>query len=134
HYSRRTRLEALLSPRQHAHAVAGAAHQHGFELVMTEHVAFDQRTFGEDWQLAMRYERRNAHDRIVAPVRAAVALPPGAADGVGAHAQPHAELENTGKRARRRHADHQALQNPETRIDLHDAHELEDEIDAHGAV
>src|SRR2546423_2555961 len=84
-------LEARAFPRQHAHAVAGAAHQHGFDLVMTEHVAFDQRTFGENRQLAMRYEWHNAHDRVVAPVRAAVALPPGAADSVGAHAQPHTE-------------------------------------------
>src|SRR4029077_15659300 len=98
------------------------------------HVALDQCAFGENRQLAMRYEWRDAHDRVVTPVRAAIALPPGAADGVGAHAKPHTELENAGKRARRGHADYQALQNPETGIDLHDAHELEDQFDAHGAV
>ena len=38
------------------------------------------------------------------------------------------------KRARRRHADDQALQDAEPRLDLHDAHELEHEVDGHHAV
>ena len=71
----------------------------------------------------MRHERRDAHDGVVAPIGSAIALPPRAADGVGAHAEPHAELEDAGKGAGRRHADDQALQDAEPRIDLHDAHE-----------
>src|SRR5262249_4481530 len=60
---------------------------------MAEHMAFHQRAFGEYRQLAVPHERRNAHDGVVTPVWAAIALPPGTADGVGAHAQPHAKLE-----------------------------------------
>src|SRR5262249_58398509 len=73
-------------------------------------------------------------DGVVAPVWPAIALPPGAADGVGAHAKPHAELEDAGKGAGRRHPDDQALHDAETRIDLHDPHELEHEVDGHHAV
>ena len=71
----------------------------------------------------MRHERRKPHDGVVAPVGSAIGLPPGAADGVGAHAEPHAELEDARERAGRRHADHQALQDAEPRIGLHHAHE-----------
>ena len=63
----------------------------------------------------MRDERREPDDRVVAPIGSAIALPPGAADRVGAHAEPHAELEDAGERAGRRQADDQALQNAELR-------------------
>src|SRR5262249_15067272 len=76
----------------------------------------------------------DAYDGVVAPVRSAIALPPGAADRVGAHAKPHAKLEDAGKGAGRRHPDYQALDDAEPRIDLHDAHELEHEVDGHHAV
>src|SRR5207249_12149471 len=85
-------------------------------------------------QLTMRHQLSDTPDVIVPPVRPAIALPPGAADGVGAHAQPHPELEDADKGAGRRHADHQALHDAEPRIDLHDAHELEHEVDGHHAV
>src|SRR5262249_5128962 len=101
---------------------------------MAEHMAFHHRAFGEYRQLAVPHERRNAHDGVVTPVWAAIALPPGTADGVGAHAQPHAKLEDARKGACRGHADDQRLQDPELRIDLHNAHELEHEVDAHDAV
>ena len=45
---------------------------------------------------------------------------------VGAHAEPHAELEDARERAGRRQADHEALQDAELRIDLHDAHHAQD--------
>src|SRR6516165_10441375 len=82
----------------------------------------------------MHRERGDAHDGVVAPVWSAVALPPGTADGVRAHAKQHAELEDAGKRAGRRHPDDQALHDAEPRIDLHDAHDLEHEVDGHHAV
>src|SRR5262249_50859676 len=127
-------LEARAFPRQHAHPVARAPHQHRFDLVVAEHVPLDQRAFSKHWQLTMRDEWVDAHDGVVAPVRPAIALPPGAADGVGAHAKPHAKLEDAGKGAGRRHPDYQALHDAEPRIDLHDAHELEHEVDGHHAV
>src|SRR5258708_4133936 len=117
-----------------ANHVARARHKNRLELAVAEHVAFDQRAFRKHRQLTMRHQWSDTHDGIMAPVRPAIALPPGAADGVGAHAQPHPELEDAGKGAGRRHADHQALHDAEPRIDLHDAHELEHEVDGHHAV
>ena len=72
--------------------------------------------------------------RVVAPIGPAIALPPGAADGVGAHAEPHAELEDARERAGRRHADHEALQDAEPRIGLHDAHQPQHRVGGHDAV
>src|SRR5262249_21316213 len=126
--------ERRAAPRQAAHPVARAPHQHRFDLVVAEHVALDQRAFRKHRQLTMRDKWGDAHDRVVAPVRPAIALPPGAADSVGAHAKPHAKLEDAGKGAGRRHPDYQALHDAEPRIDLHDAHELEHEVDGHHAV
>src|SRR5262249_20049939 len=111
-----------------------APHQHRFDLVVAEHVALDQRAVRKHRQLTMHRERGDAHDGVVAPVWPAIALPPGAADGVGVHAKPHAELEDAGKGAGRRHPHDQALHDAEPRIDLHDAHELEHEVDGHHAV
>src|SRR5262249_49735247 len=102
--------------------------------VMAQHIPFYQRAFGERRQLTVPHERRKAHDRVVAPIWSAIALPPGAADGVGAHAQPHAELENAGKGAGRWHSNDQRLQDPKAGSDLHDPLELEDEVRRHEAV
>ena len=65
-------------------------------------------------------------DRVVPPIGPAIGLPPRAADGVGAHAEPHAELEDAGEQARRRQADDESLQDAEPRIRLHDAHQTQD--------
>jgi hypothetical protein len=75
-----------------------------------------------------------ADRRVVSPIDAAIALPPGAADGVGAHAEPHAELENARERAGRRQADHQALQDADLAVRLHDAHQPQDGGGRHKAV
>ena len=84
------------------------------------------------WQCAMNgFE---PHRRVVAPIGTAVALPPGAADRVGAHAEPHAELEDARERAGRRHADHEALHDAEPRVRLHDAHEAQHRLGGHEAV
>ena len=102
---RRILLEARAFARQHAHRVTRASHQHRFDLVVAEDMTFDQRALAEHRQLTMGHERRDPHDGVVPPVRPAIALPPGTPDGVGAHAQPHPELKNAGKRAGRRHSD-----------------------------
>ena len=68
------------------------------------------------------------------PIRPAISLPPGGPHGVGAHAQSHAELEHPGKRARRGHADHERLQDADARLDLHHAHEPQQELDRHRTV
>ena len=57
---RRVLLEARAFFRQHAYLVAGLAHQHRLDLVVAEHVAFDERAVVEHRQLAMRHERRDA--------------------------------------------------------------------------
>src|SRR4051794_13052819 len=119
---------------QHAHFVAGPAHQHRLDLVVTQYITADQRALRQRRQLAMRDERRQSDDGIVAPVGAAVALPPRAADRVGAHAEPHAELENARERAARRYPGDEALQNAELRISLHDAHEANNALRSHQAV
>src|SRR5205085_62319 len=78
--------------------------------------------------VAMRDERCEADDRIVAPIWTAVALPPRAAERVGTHPEPHTELEDARECAARRHADHEALQDTELRLDLHDAHHAQDRV------
>ena len=131
--SRRILLEARPFLRQHPHLVTRLAHEHGFDLIVAEHMALD-RAFLQHRQIAVRHERGKANDGIMPPVRSAIALPPGTADRVGAHAEPHAELKDTGKGARGWHTDHQRLQNAQPRIDLHDAHQFEHELHGHDAV
>ena len=131
---RRVLLPAEILLRQHAHLVAGAPHQRRLDLVVAQHMAAEHAVAGQRRDVAMRDERREPDRRVVAPIRAAVGLPPGAADGPGAHAEPHAELEDARERAGRRQADHQPLQDAELRIGLHDAHEAQDRGRGHEAV
>ena len=60
-------------------------------------------------QVTVFVERLDAHHRVVAPERPAVAHPPRLPHGVAAHTKAHAELEHTGEGRRRRHADHETL-------------------------
>src|SRR6185437_16735063 len=68
------------------------------------------------------------------PIGAAIALPPGAADRVRAHSEPHAKLKNSSKSARRRQANHQALQDPDLRICFHQTNETQDCVGSHKTV
>ena len=115
--------------RQHPHAVTGAAHQHRLKLVVAENVIIVQRR-----QLAMCDERPKPQHGVVPPIGTAIALPPGVADGVGAHAEPHAELEQARESAGRRQTDNESLQNAEIGVGLHDAHEPQDGVGGHEAV
>ena len=82
----------------------------------------------------MGHERREPQHRVVAPIGPAIALPPGAADGVGAHAKPHAELKDARERAGRGKAHDQPLENAEIGIGLHDANETENGFRRHETV
>ena len=82
----------------------------------------------------MRDEWLEPHHRVVTPIGPAIALPPRAADGVGAHAEPHAELEDAREGAGRGKPDDQALQNAELGIGLHDADQAEHGVRRHEAV
>ena len=68
------------------------------------------------------------------PIGTAVGLPPGAPDGVRAHAEPHAELEQPRKGAGRGQSGHETLQDAEPRIGLHDANEPSDGSCGHQTV
>ncbi len=116
-------LEALILERQHPHLVAGAPHQHRLDLVVAEDLR--AALFRQRLQIAMRHEGGETQQRVVTPIGPAVGLPPRAADGVGAHAEAHAELEHAGEGAGRRQADDEALHDAELGIALHDAHEPE---------
>ena len=78
---RRILLPAEVFLRQHAHVVAGAAHQRRLDLVVAQHMAAEHAAFRQFRDVAMRDERRDADDGVVAPVGSAIGLPPGAADG-----------------------------------------------------
>src|SRR5215213_7518863 len=82
----------------------------------------------------MRDERRQADNGVVTPIGPAVALPPRAADRIGAHAEAHAELEDARKRVARWQAGDETLQDAELRIGLHDAHDANDALHSHQAV
>ena len=82
----------------------------------------------------MRDERLKPQYRVVAPIGSTIALPPGAADGVGAHAQPHAELKDAREGAGGGKAHDQPLENAEAGIGLHDADETENRVGRHEAV
>ena len=84
--------------------------------------------------MAMLVKRRDAKYAVVSPIGAAIALPPGRAGGVGAHAEPHAELKQPRESAGRGQADHETLQNAELRIGLHDAHKAQHRFRRHEAV
>src|ERR1035441_1621583 len=70
----------------------------------------------------------------MAPIGAAISLPPGAADGVRAHAEPHTELKEACEGAGRRQSDDQPLQDTEFGVRLHDADEAQDGVRRHEAV
>src|SRR6185437_1677305 len=97
-----------------------AAHQRRLDLVVAENMAAQDALAAERRDRAVRPEGCDAEDRVVAPVGPAVGLPPGAADGPGAQAETHAELEQPREGAAGRHADHQALQDAELGRALHD--------------
>src|SRR5205085_2481480 len=61
-------------------------------------------------------------------------LPPGTADGVGAHPEPHAELEHARKGAGGRQADDQPLENTQPWTGLHDSDKTENGVGRHDAV
>ena len=82
----------------------------------------------------MRHERCDPDQRVVAPVGPAIALPPGAADGIGAHAVAHAELEDARERADIRQADDQLLQDADLGVTLHDPDQADDRRTRHHAV
>ena len=84
-------------PRHHAHVVAGSPHQRRFDLVVAEDMPLLLAVSGQHRQLAMLDERFEPQDGVVPPIRPAIALPPRAADRVGAHAKPHAELKDAGE-------------------------------------
>ena len=81
---------------------------------------------GGMWQCAMNGARRRI--ALCPQYGPQSRLPPRAAERVGAHAEPHAELEDARERAGRRHADHEALQDSQLRLDLHDAHHAQDRL------
>ena len=93
-------LPAEIFPRHHAHVVAGGAHQRRLDLVVTEDMPLLLAVSGQQRKLAMLDERFEPQDRVMSPIRAAIGLPPCASDRVGAHAKPHAELEDAGEQAR----------------------------------
>src|SRR4051794_34521498 len=82
----------------------------------------------------MLYERRDPDDRVMPPVRPAVALPPGTADRVGPHAVAHAELEDPRERARARQPYDQLLQDADLRVRLHGLGQPHDRGTGHHAV
>ncbi len=131
---RRILLPAIVLDRHHAHVIAGAPHQHGFDLVVAQHFTAEDRVGRKRRQMAMLEKRRDAEDAVMSPIGPAIALPPGCAGRVGAHAEPHAELEQAREGAGRGQADHQTLQNAELRIGLHDAHETQHRFRRHEAV
>src|SRR6478672_13408050 len=88
----------------------------------------------QDRQFALLVERLDAHHSGMAPERTAIADPPRLTHGVGAHAVPHAELENSRERTRRRHADDKALEDADLGVRLHHARELHDLVAGHQAV
>src|SRR5215213_10639843 len=101
---------------------------------MAEDGAAYERALRQRRQLAMRDERRQPDDSVMPPVGPAIALPPSAADRVGAHAKAHPKLKDARKSAARGQASDKALQNAELRIGLHDAYEANDAIRSHQTV
>src|SRR5674476_1417326 len=120
HQRRRILLPAQALDRQHPDLVAGPAHQHGLDLVMAEKMTAERPVPRQHRHAAMRDEWRKADDGVMAPIGSAIALPPGGAQSVGAHAEPHAELEYAREHAGRWHPDNQRLQDAEGRVGLCD--------------
>src|SRR4249920_4069090 len=113
---RRVLLPTEILFRQDADLVSGGAHQGRLDLVMTEDVTILRSVRRHNWQGAVLDERLQPQRCVVAPVRTAVSLPPRASDRVGAHAEPHPELEDARESACRRQANNKSLQNSESGI------------------
>src|ERR1700759_71045 len=92
-------LPAEIFLRQYTDVIARTAHECGFDLVVAQHMATEHATLRQLRDMAMFCERRDANDGVVAPIRSAVGLPPGAAYRPRPHAKPHPELEDSRKRA-----------------------------------
>src|SRR5262245_27446065 len=82
----------------------------------------------------MRDEWSEPQNRVVTPIGPAITLPPRAADGVRAHAESHAKLEDAGKRAGRRQAHDESLENPQFGICLHYPNERQDGLSSHKTI
>ena len=72
---RRHPLEAAAEIVGEPERPAGAAHQRRLDEVVAQNLAAERRLAGKAWQRAMRHERRDADDRVVAPVLAVAELP-----------------------------------------------------------
>ena len=79
-------------------------------------------------------EGGDADDAVMAPERAAVALPPGGAQGIGAHAVAHPDLEQTRERRRVRQADDELLEDADLGALLDDPRQADDRLARHQAV
>ena len=118
---RRVLLPAAVFLGQHAHLVARAPHQHRFELVVAQHVAAERRPVRQHRQLAMLDEGREPQDRVVAPIRSAIALP---ARAPSVYERMPSRMPNWKMRANALvagQAGHERLQDADARLGLHDA-------------
>ena len=79
-------------------------------------------------------EGGDADDAVMAPERAAVGLPPGRAQGIGAHAVAHPDLEQTRERRRVGQADDELLEDADLGALLDDPRQADDRLARHQAV
>ena len=99
--------------------IAGGAHQGRLDLIVAEDFSTQRPLSFQARQGAMIPKWLKTEDRVMAPIRSRIPLPPGAAGGVGAHPVAHAELEDPAEPAGGRHTDNQTLEDAELRIGLH---------------
>ncbi|MNV95436.1 hypothetical protein D3C71_1903270 [compost metagenome] len=101
---------------------------------MAQHMPAKRRCARQDGQMAVGSERCRADQSVMAPIWAAIGIPPRRAHGESAHAMAHAELEHPREPAGRRHADHKRLKNADLGPGLHRRDKADDRIAGHDAV
>ena len=113
-----------------AHAPARALQPRRFDLIVRQ----DATAVGQRGQPAVLAKRRDPDDRVVAPVRPLVALPPRLPQRPGPHPRPHSELKQARKRRGGRQTHREVLHDAHPRRRLHDPHEPQHRARGHDRI
>ncbi|KAG1454108.1 hypothetical protein G6F57_015580 [Rhizopus arrhizus] len=131
---RRAFLVAAAQVRHHVRGPAATAHQRGFHEIVAEHVAAERLAPRQRRQAGVVGEGAGADDRVVAPVVALGAVPPGHATGDHRAVHAAAELLHAGEQGAATDHRRQRLDQADIGVVLHACDQAHDAVAGHQAV
>ena len=127
-------LVAPVRERQQVDVPAGAPHQRRLHEVVAQDGAAERRAARQHRQAAMRAERRDADDGVVAPVVGRVGLPPRLPRRQQRAVQAAGKLDETAEQRRPPRRQRHGLDQAGLRVHLHRAHQRQQRRAGHDAV